>query len=87
MTAAASSASPDELLAGLADVLDEVAGTPREKVVREASFDKDLDVDSLTMVEVVVACEERFGVRIPDEALEQLTTVGDAVDYIAGAAK
>jgi acyl carrier protein len=39
------------------------------------------------MVEVVVACEERFGVRIPDEALEQLTTVGDAVSYIAGAAK
>ena len=51
----------------------------------EAAFDKDLDVDSLTMVEVVVACEERFGVRIPDEALEGLRTVGDAVDYIAKA--
>ena len=52
----------------------------------EAAFDKDLDIDSLTMVEVVVACEEKFGVRIPDEALEQLTTVGDAVNYITGAA-
>jgi acyl carrier protein len=37
------------------------------------------------MVEVVVACEEKFGVRIPDEALEQMTTVGDAVDYISKA--
>ena len=37
------------------------------------------------MVEVVVACEERFGVRIPDEALEQMTTVGEAVDYIQSA--
>ena len=34
------------------------------------------------MVEVVVACEERFSIRIPDEALEQMTTVGAAVDYI-----
>ena len=75
------------VLAGLAEVLDEVAGTPADKVVPEAAFDKDLDIDSLTMVEVVVACEERFGVRIPDEALEQLTTVGDAVTYISGAAK
>ncbi|HEU0103786.1 MAG TPA: acyl carrier protein [Mycobacteriales bacterium] len=85
MTSAAT-ATPAELLAGLAEVLDEVAGTPADKVVPEAAFDKDLDIDSLTMVEVVVACEERFGVRIPDEALEQLTTVGDAVNYIAGAA-
>jgi acyl carrier protein len=37
------------------------------------------------MVEVVVACEERFGVRIPDEALENLKTVGDAIDYITSA--
>ena len=77
-------ARPD-LLAGLAEVLEEVAGTKPEAVVPSAGFDKDLDIDSLTMVEVVVACEERFGVRIPDEALEGLRTVGDAVDYIAKA--
>ncbi len=75
-------ASREEIVAGLAEVLEEVAGTPADKVVPEAAFDKDLDVDSLTMVEVVVACEERFGVTIPDEALEGLRTVGDAVDYI-----
>jgi len=76
-----------ELLAGLAEVLEEVAGTPADQVVPEASFDADLDIDSLTMVEVVVACEERFDVRIPDEALEQMRTVGDAITYISGAAK
>ena len=78
-------ASREEIVSGLAEVLEEVAGTPVDKVTSDAAFDKDLDVDSLTMVEVVVACEERFGVRIPDEALEGLRTVGDAVDYIAKA--
>jgi len=78
-------ASREEIVSGLAEVLEEVAGTPVDKVTPEAAFDKDLDVDSLTMVEVVVACEERFGVRIPDEALEGLRTVGDAVDYIGKA--
>ena len=74
--------SPADVTAGLAEVLEEVAGTPADKVVADAKFDADLDIDSLTMVEVVVACEERFGIRIPDEALEQMTTVGAAVDYI-----
>ena len=74
------------LLTGLAEVLFEVAGTPADKVVPTAGFEADLDIDSLTMVEIVVACEERWNVRIPDEALEGLRTVGDAVDFIAGAA-
>lgn len=74
-----------DVLAGLAEVLEEVSGVPAVKVVREATFENDLEVDSLTMVEVVVACEEKFGVRIPDEALENLKTVGDAIDYIAAA--
>ena len=78
-------ATREEIVSGLAEVLEEVAGTPVDKVTPEAAFDKDLDVDSLTMVEVVVACEERFEVRIPDEALEGLKTVGDALDYIAKA--
>ena len=83
---AASTLSRTELTAALAAVLEEVAGTPADKVTDGATFYFDLDIDSLTMVEVVVACEERFDVRIPDEALEGLRTVGDAVDHIAGAA-
>ena len=74
-----------DVLAGLAEVLEEVSGVPADKVTREATFENDLEVDSLTMVEVVVACEERFGVRIPDEALESLKTVGDALDFITAA--
>ena len=74
-----------DVLTGLAEVLEEVSGVPADKVTREATFQNDLEVDSLTMVEVVVACEERFGVRIPDEALEQLKTVGEAVQFIANA--
>lgn len=75
----------DAVLTGLAEVLEEVSGVSADKVTREATFQNDLEVDSLTMVEVVVACEERFGIRIPDEALENLKTVGDAIDYIAAA--
>ena len=76
-------ATAQDVLTGLAEILDEVAGTPAEKVVPEAAFGDDLEVDSLTMVEVVVACEERFGIRIPDEQLEALRTVGDAVALIS----
>ena len=87
VTAAANTSGDSAtVLAGLAEVLHEVAGTPADKVVPAASFEADLEVDSLTMVEVVVACEEKWGVRIPDEALEGLRTVGDAVTFITGAA-
>jgi len=47
------------------------------------SFTDDLDVDSLSMVEVAMAAEEKFGVKIPDEELPKLKTVGDAVNYIS----
>jgi len=76
-------ATSNDVLTGLAEILHEVAGTPADKVVPGAAFDDDLNIDSLTMVEVVVACEERFAVRIPDEALETLRTVGEAVTLIS----
>jgi acyl carrier protein len=70
------------ILAGLAEIAQEVAGVEPEKVVPEAAFLDDLDLDSLTMVEVVVAAEQKFDVRIPDDDVAGLVTVGDAVDYI-----
>ena len=78
-------ASTEEIRSGLADIVNEVAGIPADDVQLDKSFTEDLDVDSLSMVEVVVAAEEKFGVRIPDESVKDLRTVGDAVTYIVKA--
>ena len=74
-----------EILEGLATIVNEVAGVPVEDVQPDKSFVDDLDIDSLSMVEVVVAAEEKFGVKIPDDDVKDLRTVGDAVNYIAQA--
>jgi acyl carrier protein len=75
-------ASTEEIRAELADIVNEVTGIPVDDVQLDKSFTDDLDVDSLSMVEVVVAAEEKFSVRIPDDAVKDLKTVGDAVSYI-----
>ena len=75
-------ASADEIRSGLASILDEVADVSPDYVSDEKSFVDDLDVDSLSMVEVAMAAEEKFGVKIPDDELPKLKTVGDAVKYI-----
>jgi acyl carrier protein len=74
--------SSEEVLAGLAEIVNEVAGVEIEDVQLDKSFIGDLDVDSLSMVEVVVAAEEKFDVKIPDDEVKNLATVGDAVNYI-----
>jgi len=74
-------ATQAEILEGLAEIVNEIAGIPVEDVQTEKSFTDDLDVDSLSMVEVVVAAEERFETKIPDDAVKDLKTVDDA-DYI-----
>lgn len=77
----------EEIITGLAEIVNEIAGIPTEDVELGKSFTDDLDVDSLSMVEVVVAAEERFGVKIPDDEVKNLKTVGDAVDYILSNAR
>mgnify|MGYP000126658121 CR=1 FL=1 len=57
-------------------------GVDAEKVTESASFIDDLGADSLDTVELVMAFEEEFGVEIPDDAAEKITTVGDATKYI-----
>ena len=74
--------STDEIRSGLADILNEVADVDTSEVTDDKSFTDDLDVDSLSMVEVAMAAEEKFGVKIPDDELPKLKTVGDAVSYI-----
>ncbi|ALG07619.1 acyl carrier protein [Actinosynnema sp. ALI-1.44] len=72
----------EEVLSGLADIVEEVAGVAKDDVTVEKSFVDDLDIDSLSMVEIAVQAEDKFGVKIPDDELANLKTVGDAVDYI-----
>ncbi|SDN56993.1 acyl carrier protein [Allokutzneria albata] len=76
-------ASNEEILSGLAEIVEEVAGVEKDDVKLEKSFVDDLDIDSLSMVEVAVQAEDKFGVKIPDDELVNLKTVGDAVTYIA----
>ena len=78
-------ASEQEVQEGLADIVNEIAGVPQEDVTPDKSFTDDLDIDSLSMVEIVQACEDKFGVSIPDDQVKNLKTVGDAISYIANA--
>jgi acyl carrier protein len=57
-------------------------GVESDKVTEDASFIDDLGADSLDTVELVMAFEEEFGVEIPDDAAEKITTVSDAITYI-----
>ena len=75
-------ASTEEIRSGLAEVVNEITGVPADDVQLDKSFTEDLDIDSLSMVEIIVAAEEKFGVTIPDEESKNLSTVSDAVSYI-----
>ena len=72
-----------EIQTGLAEIVEEVAGIDAAEVTPDKSFVDDLDIDSLSMVEIAVQAEDRFGVKIPDDQLAELKTVGDAVTYIS----
>ncbi|MFD7653331.1 acyl carrier protein [Actinosynnema sp. NPDC059797] len=75
--------SNEDIQKGLAEIVEEVAGVEAADVTADKSFVDDLDIDSLSMVEIAVQAEDKFGVKIPDDELANLKTVGDAVNYIA----
>ena len=72
----------DEVLSGIAKVLGDVADVPAADVTPDARFGEDLGIDSLTLVELVVAIEDRFGQVIPDDDWSRFATVGDAVTHL-----
>ena len=72
-----------EILAGLGEIVEEIAGVPEDEVTPSKSFVDDLDIDSLSMVEIAVAAQDKFGVEIPDDQLKDLTTVQDVVNYVS----
>jgi acyl carrier protein len=76
--------SEQEILSGLGEIIEEIAGVPADDVAPEKSFVDDLDIDSLSMVEIAVAAQDKFGVEIPDDELKNLKTVKDVVVYVQG---
>ncbi|RKY40936.1 MAG: acyl carrier protein [Candidatus Omnitrophota bacterium] len=69
------------------EIIAEQLGVRREEVKPESSFIDDLGADSLDTVEIVMALEEEFGIEIPDEDAEKMSTVGEAIQYIENKVK
>ncbi|MFP5330834.1 MAG: acyl carrier protein [Acidimicrobiia bacterium] len=73
-----------EISAKMKDLLVSELGLDESKISDDASFEEDLEVDSLGVVELLMALEDEFGVKIPDEEAESIHTVGQAVDLVHG---
>jgi acyl carrier protein len=72
----------DEALGTLREVAVEILSVEPDQVTESARFKEDLDADSLDLVELVMGLEERFDISVPEEELEGVTTVGQAVDLV-----
>jgi len=71
-----------ELEAKLTGLLVDELGLDRDKITMEATFEEDLEVDSLGVVELLMTLEDTFGIQIADEEAESIVTVGQAVDVV-----
>jgi acyl carrier protein len=78
-------ATREEVFERVKEVLSEQLGVDESEITEEASFQEDLDADSLDLVELIMDLEERFGVKISDEEAQGIGTVGEAVDFIVAA--
>lgn len=78
-------ATQEEVLAGLAELVADETGIAADVVTLEKSFTDDLDIDSISMMTIVVNAEDEFDVKIPDDEVKNLKTVGDAVNFIVSA--
>ena len=74
----------EELLKKVRTIVADKLSISEDQITEEASFIDDLGADSLDTVELVMALEDEFGMDIPDEEAEKLTTVSKALDYILG---
>ncbi len=64
-------------------IIVDLLGVPEDKVTMDARFREDLEADSLDLVELVMAFEEKFGGEISDEDAQKIKTVGDAVNFLS----
>ena len=71
-----------EIAARVKAIIVDKLGVEESEVTNEASFTNDLGADSLDTVELIMEFEKEFGITIPDDQAEKISTVGDAVSYI-----